>query len=229
MNKREIIAKNISCLRKREKMTQAQLAEKLHYSDKAISKRERGDSLPDAEMLYEIATFFNVKIEYLFEDHEYEGISNETLKEIHKRQRNFRIILVTFLTIILLSIVGLIVVLLNNQINIPHPIISYILFALGVLSTFLGIVLKFIGYSSFFSPSISLSVWLTAAGLYLFFQEYNVSYIFVFAIIIQILILVCPKIYDIIPTYTIESYKKKHQAKAEAKKEKKNEKKKNNN
>lgn len=210
-------------------MTQAQLAEKLHYSDKAISKRERGDSLPDAEMLYEIATFFNVKIEYLFEDHKYEGISNETLKEIHKRQRNFRIILVTFLTIILLSIVGLIVVLLNNQINIPHPIISYILFALGVLSTFLGIVLKFIGYSSFLSPSISLSVWLTAAGLYLFFQEYNVSYIFVFAIIIQILILVCPKIYYIIPTYTIESYKKKHQAKAEAKKEKKNEKKKNNN
>ena len=54
MNVREIIAKNISSLRKREKMTQAQLAEKLHYSDKAISKWERGDSLPDAEMLYEM-------------------------------------------------------------------------------------------------------------------------------------------------------------------------------
>ncbi len=43
-NIKMIIAKNICGLRKREKMTQADLAERLFYSDKAVSKWERGVS-----------------------------------------------------------------------------------------------------------------------------------------------------------------------------------------
>ncbi len=42
-----ITAENISKLRVANDMTQAELAKKLNYSDKAISKWERGESLPD--------------------------------------------------------------------------------------------------------------------------------------------------------------------------------------
>ena len=38
------IGTNISNLRKRQRLTQAGLAEKLNYSDKAVSKWERGES-----------------------------------------------------------------------------------------------------------------------------------------------------------------------------------------
>ena len=43
---RPIISKNLTMLRKEKGLTQAELAEKLNYSDKAISRWENGDTLP---------------------------------------------------------------------------------------------------------------------------------------------------------------------------------------
>lgn len=59
------IAKNISELRKANKLTQVELAEKLNYSDKAISRWERGDTLPDIDVLCQICELFGVTFEYL--------------------------------------------------------------------------------------------------------------------------------------------------------------------
>ena len=68
---KHVIAKNISELRKSNKMTQFELAERLNYSDKAISKWERGESIPDVSVLVEIADTFSVTLDYLVsEDHE---------------------------------------------------------------------------------------------------------------------------------------------------------------
>lgn len=43
---KEIIAKNLTQLRTHAQLTQIQLAEKLNYSDKAVSKWERGEAIP---------------------------------------------------------------------------------------------------------------------------------------------------------------------------------------
>lgn len=68
---KQIIAKNITELRKTNKMTQLELAERLNYSDKAVSKWERGESIPDISVLVEIANIFSVSLDYLVkEDHE---------------------------------------------------------------------------------------------------------------------------------------------------------------
>lgn len=60
-----IIAKNISQLRQSRNITQLELAEKLNYSDKAISKWERAESIPDVTVLKEIADMFGVTLDYL--------------------------------------------------------------------------------------------------------------------------------------------------------------------
>lgn len=62
-----IIAKNISELRKKQGLTQLELAEKLNYSDKAVSKWERGESIPDVAVLKELADLFGVTLDYLVE------------------------------------------------------------------------------------------------------------------------------------------------------------------
>lgn len=46
-------------------MTQLDLAEKLHYSDKAVSKWERGESVPEIGTLTAIADLFGVPLDYL--------------------------------------------------------------------------------------------------------------------------------------------------------------------
>ena len=59
------VAKNITELRLLNNMTQAELGEKLNYSDKTVSKWERAESTPDISVLCEIADLFGVTVDYL--------------------------------------------------------------------------------------------------------------------------------------------------------------------
>lgn len=66
-----VIAKNITQLRQSAKLTQSELADRLNYSDKAVSKWERAESIPDITVLKAIADLFGVPLDYLVrEDHE---------------------------------------------------------------------------------------------------------------------------------------------------------------
>lgn len=68
MDRRELtetIASNITALRQGAGMTQADLAEKLNYTDKAVSKWERAESLPDIAVIKEIADLFGVSVDAL--------------------------------------------------------------------------------------------------------------------------------------------------------------------
>lgn len=65
---KSIIAKNIVTLRQSAKMTQSDLAEQLNYSDKAISKWERAESMPDITVLKAIADLFSVPLDYLVQE-----------------------------------------------------------------------------------------------------------------------------------------------------------------
>ena len=65
MELKEIIAKNLIELRKLSHLTQAELAEKLNYSDKAVSKWERNESYPETENLIAISKLFNVSLDDL--------------------------------------------------------------------------------------------------------------------------------------------------------------------
>ncbi len=61
-----VIASNIIRLRTEAGMTQSELGAKLNYSDKSISKWERAESLPDANVLKQMSEIFGVSIDYLF-------------------------------------------------------------------------------------------------------------------------------------------------------------------
>ena len=65
---KNLIGKNISSYRKAAGLTQAGLAEKLNYSDKAVSKWERGESIPDVITLTQLADLFDITINELVAD-----------------------------------------------------------------------------------------------------------------------------------------------------------------
>ena len=100
---KQTIAKNITALRQSNKMTQNELAEKLNYSDKAVSKWERGESIPDVTVLKSIADLFGVTLDYLLqEDH---TPAPEPVQEIPGRKhRNHKV--VTTLSILLVWLVA---------------------------------------------------------------------------------------------------------------------------
>ena len=65
-----VFAGNLIALRTKAGMTQAELAEKIHYSDKSISKWERAESLPDLQVTKELADVFGVTVDYLITPHD---------------------------------------------------------------------------------------------------------------------------------------------------------------
>jgi len=65
-----VTASNIIKLRTGAGMTQAELGHALNYSDKTISKWERGEAIPDAYVLTQMAEIFNVSVDYLLSSHD---------------------------------------------------------------------------------------------------------------------------------------------------------------
>ena len=81
-----ILAQNITDLRVSKGMTQLELAEQLHYSDKAVSKWERGESVPEIATLKAIADLFGVTLDHLVNEHTPE----EQKEPIPDRKRRFQ-------------------------------------------------------------------------------------------------------------------------------------------
>ena len=75
-----VTAGNIINLRTAAGMTQAELGAKLNYSDKTISKWERGEAIPDAFVLTQLAELFGVTVDDLLSSHsKWEPPQDETV------------------------------------------------------------------------------------------------------------------------------------------------------
>lgn len=93
-NVKNIVAKNITELRLLNNMTQLELANKLNYSDKTISKWERGESSPDIAVLVEIADLFGVTLDYMVRDENIE----EKVKENKRTEKKYNHRVITLIS-----------------------------------------------------------------------------------------------------------------------------------
>ena len=63
INQQEQLAKNLAYYRKASGLTQLELAEKFNYSDKSVSKWERGEGFPDVFVLKSLADFYGISVD----------------------------------------------------------------------------------------------------------------------------------------------------------------------
>ena len=127
------IGANIASYRKRMGLTQAGLAEKLNYSDKAVSKWERGESMPDVVTLVDLADQFDVTVNDLLTDPNalpgnpgsLEKAMTQVSEKALKRKANKSIILV--LSSLLVWFVALFCFVVLSSFSITEPY-SYVAF-----------------------------------------------------------------------------------------------------
>ena len=62
-NIKKNIAKNLVRYRNTAGLTQSELAEKINYSDKSVSKWERAEGTPDIFVLYELSKIYGVRVD----------------------------------------------------------------------------------------------------------------------------------------------------------------------
>lgn len=116
---KETITNNLIHYRKLNNLTQATLAEKINYSDKAISKWERGESIPDIYTLTMLAELYGITINDL-------TTNKKQLKPKIKNHKQNHLI-ITILSVILVWLAASVTYLLPSVFkNIPNLWISFI-------------------------------------------------------------------------------------------------------
>lgn len=91
---RQIVGQNIFYLRTVNHLTQYELGERLNYSDKAISKWERGDGLPDVYVLRKLSEIFGVSTDYILTEHSEQDkkVDTKPIRHTHRIIANIAII-----------------------------------------------------------------------------------------------------------------------------------------
>jgi len=126
------IGKNIVSYRKRGGMTQAGLAEKLNYSDKAISKWERGESIPDVLTLVQLSELFGITVNELLVDPDalpentgrVEQVMEKAVQKTLKRKADKGIILM--LSSVLVWFVALFLFVVFSSFDVPKSWVAFI-------------------------------------------------------------------------------------------------------
>ena len=136
-NLKERIGANIALQRKQSGLTQAGLAEKLNYSDKAVSKWERGESMPDVLTLMQLAEQFDITVNELLEDPDQlpgnpgklEKAMSQVSEKALKRKANKNVIL--GLSSTLVWFVALLIFVIISSFDLPYSWVAF-LFAIPV-------------------------------------------------------------------------------------------------
>ena len=96
-----ISASNIIKLRTGAGLTQAELGEKLNYADKTISKWERGEAIPDAYVLTQMAEIFGVTVDYLLSSHDaWESPEQQEEKERKQEEHRYSVNMIIAISVL---------------------------------------------------------------------------------------------------------------------------------
>ena len=173
---RKTVAKNIAAYRKAHHDTQLDLATKLNYSDKSVSKWERGESLPDVYILSQIADLYGVSVSALIGE----------IKPPKESKPHYHM----FILLLSLALTMAVATLLFSMFmicKVPYPAWMFFVYALPVCSI-ICIVFTSLWWGILWQGvSVSALIWTLGLSLYLSFELENVSLIFLVCAALQVL------------------------------------------
>jgi len=181
-----IFSKNLIKLRKSVGLTQVSLAEKLNYSDKAVSKWERADAIPDISILKQMADFFSVSVDYLITNHkDGEEVNAKINNEIKQNKHKMNRLLISIVSILGIWLIATIVFVILK--NYKFDNVWYCFIVPIPISCLLAFVFSCIWFNKLYRlVSLSLFFWTVLLLLFILLDQYL---IFIIGVPIQIITL----------------------------------------
>lgn len=197
-----VFAKNLSELRQNAGLTQLELGDALNYSDKTVSKWERGESIPDAGMLKQIGDYFGVSVDYLLEESHEEAPSEavepepeaeppETAEERYRNHRTIQYIVHSGVWLLSFAIIVLCWTVTRHFYWLILIWTLPVSFLLAII--FNSLWSKHKGRNNYIFISLFILSILTA--IYLSALSYNLWMLFLLMIPVEILLFFCFKLY----------------------------------
>lgn len=184
------IARNISELRKNAKLTQLELAEKLNYSDKAISRWERGDTLPDIDILCKICELFDVPFEYLI------SADGSKIKEEEKKSSRVEVGNRLTITLLVISVIWFVAtfIYVYNDILFERNAWKVFVYAVPFSALVAQIFNNKWGHRKYSVYILSAFVWTLLASIYIGLLKYNIWLIFLLGVPLQVVVILWSKL-----------------------------------
>lgn len=149
----EILSENLVKLRKKNRLTQAELAEAIHYSDKSISKWEKGESCPSIAVAAEIAKYFGVTLDDLIDEN---FVAEEAAPK--EKQRKASYLVITLLACSVVWMIATLSFIYGNLVGMNSPWLAF-LYSVPVTTIILLIFNTLWGRKRLNYLIISVMVW----------------------------------------------------------------------
>lgn len=172
-----LIAENIAYYRKQNGDTQAELAEKLNYSDKSVSKWERGDGTPDIFILSKIAGLYDITVQDLLRE-----------KKVPKTRS--RHILIHLMSVGLVWLVMTVLFCISQIFDIL-PEWSWLVYIYGLpITGIVSVVFSAMWWNSLMQGlSSSLILWGIGLSLVLSIRFHSVTLLLIVCAVLQVLVI----------------------------------------
>ena len=182
---KDIVAKNLVELRAKAGFTQLELAEKINYTDKAVSKWERGEALPDIRVIVKIAEIYNITVDDLLSPH--------TVKKIKPKMNvGKKRLLITLLSIGLVWFIATLVFMGLFFFDVKYP---YLAFICAPFVCAIPLIVFSSKWGNWITDTLacSLLVWALAVIFHVFtitFSDFNkIYFIYIVAGVFELLII----------------------------------------
>lgn len=195
---RGALAANLAELRKEENLTQAEFAAQFNYSDKAVSKWERGDSLPDVVMLKTIADLYGLRVDDLLTDGGVAAAYAAATESGGEKQHDAYLmskVLIAAMWVTMVWVVA-VVVFLYSQFSIGK--MYWMAFVWAVPVSFAVAFLfsrHWEGETTLQCVFSSLFVWSTITAFYFQYLQYNIWAVFFVGVPVQIALILGTKLH----------------------------------
>ena len=187
-DEKTLVAYNLTQYRKAAKLTQQELADKLGYTDKAVSKWERGEALPDLFVLKQIADIYNVSLDDFLKNHDSHTIAT-SIK--HPKKRDVKHFLIALISVALIWFIATIAVAFTLIFQIDPPIVKYIYMWAIPISAIVALVFNVLwGKMLFTAVIVSVLDWTVCLALYVTIDLPNLWTLFLVGAAMQIVIII---------------------------------------
>ena len=179
-----VIAENLIYYRKKAGLTQSELAEKLSYSDKSVSKWERKEGVPDIHILVQLSKLYGLTV-------------NDFLTTKKKQKVAYLFISKILITLIAVGLVWfvatLVFLILQLFLEETNAVFRhYLVFIYAIpITAIVTIVFNSVFFKEIYNiVSVSALCWTIALSIYLTFVNYpHIELIFIAAIPFEVLII----------------------------------------
>lgn len=182
---KKIVANNLVKYRKGANLTQIELAEKLNYSDKAVSKWERAENVPDAYVLKMMAEIYGITVDDFFADG---NSKSEKTPFSLKKAFNSKHLIITSLSAGLVWLIACIAFVVLQFTNLTKFAYLSFIYAIPV-SSIVCLVLTSIWSKKWVSGIFAtITIWSIFLSIFLSVTVHNIWLIFIIAIPIQMIV-----------------------------------------